>query len=75
MKYAVQMTSDVMIHIASFVMNGLGIQVILRLKLRQFERLQCWYYYREQFMVYAVEMGSDGTILYVPSVIRTGKGV
>jgi hypothetical protein len=43
MKYAVEMTSDEMIYIPSFMTMVLVIQVILRLLPQQFERLQCWY--------------------------------
>jgi hypothetical protein len=44
MKYTVEMASHGMIYIPSFMKIGSGIQVILRLLLRQSERLQYWYY-------------------------------
>jgi hypothetical protein len=44
MKYTVEMASDGMIYVPSFMKIGLGLQVILRLLPAQSERLQCWYY-------------------------------
>jgi hypothetical protein len=44
MNYAVEMASDDIIYIPSFMTIGSGIQVILRLLPKKFERLQCWYY-------------------------------
>jgi hypothetical protein len=44
MKYSVQMAADGMIYIQSFIINGLGMKVILRLLSQQLERPQCWYY-------------------------------
>jgi hypothetical protein len=43
-----------------------GIKVILRLLPQQFERLQCWYYWQQEFIDYVVEMVSGG-MMYVPS--------
>jgi hypothetical protein len=43
MKYAVEMISDGMIYVPSFMKIGLDIQVILRSSPRHSERLQCWY--------------------------------
>jgi hypothetical protein len=60
MKYTVKLASDGMIYILSFMNIGSGIQVILRLLPLQSEKLQCWYYHWEGFMMYAVEMISDG---------------
>jgi hypothetical protein len=62
--HAVEMTSDAMIYIPSFMKIGSNIQVILRLLPRQSDRQQCWYYKREGFtrIMYAVEMTSDGVI-------------
>jgi hypothetical protein len=37
---------------------GLGIQIILMLLPQQFEMLQCWKYWWEGFMKYAVELVS-----------------
>jgi hypothetical protein len=54
------MASDGMIYISSFMKIGSGIQVIARLLPLQFERLQCWYYLWKRFMMYAIEMTSDG---------------
>jgi hypothetical protein len=44
MWYTVEMASDGMIYIPSFMKIGSGIQVILMLLPQQHERLQCWYY-------------------------------
>jgi hypothetical protein len=62
MKYTVQMASNNKIYILSFMRIGSGIRVILRLLPQQFEMLQCWYYWWEGFMKYAVEMTSCGMI-------------
>jgi hypothetical protein len=43
-RYSAEFASYGMVVIPSFVMIDPGIQVILRLLLQQFERLQCWYY-------------------------------
>jgi hypothetical protein len=56
MRYATEMASGGMIHIPSLMTTGSGIQVILRLVHEHFQRLQCWNYYREEFMKYATEM-------------------
>jgi hypothetical protein len=74
MKYTIEMTSDGMIYIPSFVTIGSGIQVILRLLPEQFERLQCWYYRFEISVKYVVKMVSD-FMIYMPSFIRIGPGV
>jgi hypothetical protein len=74
MKYIVEMGSGGMIYVPSFMTIGFGIQVLLRLLLEQFERLQCWYYSWEGFMKYAVEMDSDAMI-YLPSSIKIGSGI
>jgi hypothetical protein len=60
MKYTVEMASDGMIYVSSFMKTGSGIQVMLRLLPRQSGRLQCWHYEWEGFMMYVVEMTSDG---------------
>jgi hypothetical protein len=60
MKYAVEMASDSMIYIVSFLTLDSGIQVILRLLPLQFERLQCWYYWWERFKKYTVAVASCG---------------
>jgi hypothetical protein len=44
MNYTVEMASDGVMYIPSFIKIGSGIKVILRLLPQQFERLQCWYY-------------------------------
>jgi hypothetical protein len=44
MKYIVEMTSDGMIYLPSFMKIGSDVQVILTLLPRKSERLQCWYY-------------------------------
>jgi hypothetical protein len=43
-------------------------------KTTQFERLQCWYYSWEGFMMYTIEMASGGMI-YIPSFMKIGIGV
>jgi hypothetical protein len=42
MRYTVEMASDRMIYIPSFIKIGSGIQVTLRLLHQESERLQCW---------------------------------
>jgi hypothetical protein len=37
-------------------------------------RLWCWYYWREVFMMYAIEMGSGGMI-YVLSSMSIGSSI
>jgi hypothetical protein len=64
MEDTVEMASDGMIHLPSFMMISSGIQVILRLLPQQFVRL----------MNYAVEMGSDGTT-YILSSMNIFTGV
>jgi hypothetical protein len=44
MKYTIEMASDGMTYVPSFMKVGPGMQVILSLLPRQSERLQCWYY-------------------------------
>jgi hypothetical protein len=58
------------IYIPSFMTIGSGIQVIWLLP-QQFQRLECWYYSREEFMKYAIEMASSGMI-YIPSFMAIG---
>jgi hypothetical protein len=58
MKFAVEMASGGMIYTPSFMTIGSGIQLILRLFHQQSEALQYWYYCREGFMKYTVEMAS-----------------
>jgi hypothetical protein len=53
--------------------TGSGIQVILRSLPQQSERLQCWYYYCEGFMMYAIEMTSDG--MMIPSFMTINSGI
>jgi hypothetical protein len=40
----------------------------------QFERLQCWYYWSEWLMKYAVGMASGG-VIYIPSLMTIGSGI
>jgi hypothetical protein len=49
-------------HIPRFMKIGSGIKVILRVFPQQFERLWCWYYWWEGFMMYSIETVSDGMI-------------
>jgi hypothetical protein len=58
MRYVVESTSYDMVFIPWFVTIGPGIRVILRLLPQLFERLQCWYYWWEEFVKYAVQMAS-----------------
>jgi hypothetical protein len=55
MNYASEIGSGGMISAPNFMTIDLDSQVILRL-LQQIERLQCWYYWWEGFMKYAIEM-------------------
>lgn len=64
MKYAVEITSDGMIYMSRFMETCLVILVILRLLPRQSERLQFCYYWWGGFIMHAVEVTSDCTILY-----------
>jgi hypothetical protein len=41
---------------------------------QQFERLQCWYYWWEGFMMCTAEMASGGMI-NIPSFMKVGAGV
>jgi hypothetical protein len=43
-KYTVEMASDGLIYVPSFMKIRSDVQVILRLLPRQSERLQCWCY-------------------------------
>jgi hypothetical protein len=44
---------------------------VLWLLPQQLQRLQCWYYWCEGFMKYAVELTSGGMII-IPSLMKTG---
>jgi hypothetical protein len=55
-KYATEMGSAGVIYIPSFMAICSGIQVVLRLLPRKFERLQCWYCCWEEFTKWADEM-------------------
>jgi hypothetical protein len=44
MRYTVEMASDGMIYVPSFMKICSGIEVIIWLLPRHSERLQCWYY-------------------------------
>jgi hypothetical protein len=61
-------------YIPSLMTIDSGIHVIWRLLSQQFERLQCWYYWWEEFLNYAIEMTSDDMI-YIPSVMTIGSGI
>jgi hypothetical protein len=53
-----------------------GIKVILRLLHQQFEGLQSWYYWWEEYMKYATEMSSGGIIyVYILSFMTIGSGI
>jgi hypothetical protein len=54
---AVEVTSDCITYIPSFTIYGSGIRVILMLLLQQYERLQCWCYWRG-VMKYTFQMDS-----------------
>jgi hypothetical protein len=41
---------------------------------QRFERLQCRYYWWEEFMMHAIEMGSGGMI-YIQRFMKIGTGV
>jgi hypothetical protein len=69
-----EMALGCMMYTRLFMTIGVGIQLILKLLPQQFERLQCWYYWREEFMKYAVEMASGG-IIYIPGFIKISSGV
>jgi hypothetical protein len=62
--YAAEMTPDDMTHMymPRFTVIGYGIQVILTVLHQEFDMLQCWYYWRERFMIYAIEMAQGGMI-------------
>jgi hypothetical protein len=44
MRYTIEMASDGMIYVLSFMKICSGIQIIIRLLPRHSEGLQCWYY-------------------------------
>jgi hypothetical protein len=46
----------------------------IKVLFQKFERLQCRYYWWEEFMMYAVEMASCGMI-YLPSFMKTATGI
>jgi hypothetical protein len=54
-----------MIYIRSFMTTGSAIQVMLRLSLLQFQRLQCWYYRLEEIAMYSSMTASGG--MHIPS--------
>jgi hypothetical protein len=62
MKYAAEMASSGIVDIPIFRTIISGIEVLLRLLLKQFERLQCCYYWWKEFIWCAVEMASGGMI-------------
>jgi hypothetical protein len=72
MKYAVDMASDSMIYIPSFMKTGTDIQAILRFCLSKFKAVLL--VLLMGFMKQATEMGS-GAMIYVPSFIKTGSGI
>jgi hypothetical protein len=57
-----------------FMKIGSGIQVILSLLPEEYERLQCWYYWKKRFMNYAVEMAL-GSMIYIPSFMMIDKAI
>jgi hypothetical protein len=57
-----EMSSIGVILMPILMTTNLGIQAILRFLSQQFERLQCWYYWFDGFIKYAVEMVSDSMI-------------
>jgi hypothetical protein len=57
-----------------FYKDRTNIQVILRLLLQQFERLQCWYYWWEGLTKYTTQMAADGMIC-IPNLIINGSGI
>jgi hypothetical protein len=63
-----------MMCIPSFMTIGPDSQVILSLLPRQSEKLQCWYYWWQGFMKYAVELDSGG-MLYIPVFKTIGSGI
>jgi hypothetical protein len=53
---------------------GTGFQAILRFGLMKFERLLCWYYLWEGFVMYTFENGLGGMI-YIQSFLKIYTGV
>jgi hypothetical protein len=74
MRYTVEMASDGMIYIPSFMKTDSGIQKILRLLPRQFERLYYWYYKWEGLVNYAVAMTLGGMI-YIPNLMKISSSI
>jgi hypothetical protein len=64
MTYAVQVISEDMINVPSFMKIDVNVQELWP---QIFEGLQYWFYWWQGFMKYAVEMGS-GAMTYVPSL-------
>jgi hypothetical protein len=68
------MASGGMIYVPSVMTIGSGSQVILRLLPQQSERLQCWYYWWEEFIKYVVQMVSGGKI-YIWRFMMIDSGI
>jgi hypothetical protein len=66
------MASGGMIRLPSFIKIGSEIQVILRLLPYKFYSLQCWYYWGEEFICYAIEVALGGTMC-IPSFNKNGS--
>jgi hypothetical protein len=62
MRYTIEMASLDMMYIPSVLKICIGIQAVLSLCLRNWKRLQCWYYWCEGFMMYTIEMPSCGML-------------
>jgi hypothetical protein len=77
MNYVVVMASCGVIYRPSFMKIGTGVQAILRFCLRSVRGCNVgitWYYQREGFMNYAVDMGS-GALIYIPNFIKIGSAI
>jgi hypothetical protein len=71
MRYTIDITSNGMTYVPSFMKTGSGIQVILKLLPRQLERLWYWLYQRQGFLKYVIDMAS-GCMMYIPILITIG---
>jgi hypothetical protein len=58
MKVTIEMALGGMMYIPSLMTISSGLRVILKVLSQQFERLRCWYYWWEGFIMYAIEMAS-----------------
>jgi hypothetical protein len=74
MKCVLEMVFGGMIYLPSFMKIGSAIEIISRLLPKEFDRVQCWYYWWKGFINYTTEMVSCGMI-YIFSFMKIETGV